>query len=47
MKSVGSPDATGALVVNLAVAPADGPRLATKAAAKQIALVRQPRQSGS
>ncbi|MFF4035996.1 SAF domain-containing protein [Streptomyces sviceus] len=47
VKSVGTPDSTGALVVNLVVAPADGPLLATKAAAKQIALVRQPRQSGS
>ncbi|MEU9286431.1 SAF domain-containing protein [Streptomyces sp. NPDC048275] len=47
VKSVGTPDSTGAMVVNLAVAPADGPLLATKAAAKQIALVRQPRQSGS
>lgn len=46
VKSVGTPDSTGALVVNLVVAPADGPLLATKAAAKQIALVRQPRQSG-
>jgi hypothetical protein len=47
VKSVGSPDSTGAVVVNLVVAPADGPLLATKAAAKQVALVRQPRQSGS
>ncbi|MFE7037622.1 SAF domain-containing protein [Streptomyces sp. NPDC057621] len=47
VKSVGTPDSTGALVVNLVVAPADGPLLATNAAAKQIALVRQPRQSGS
>ncbi|MFF8932345.1 SAF domain-containing protein [Streptomyces longwoodensis] len=47
VKSVGTPDSTGAMVVNLVVAPADGPLLATKAAAKQIALVRQPRQSGS
>ncbi|WP_128380303.1 SAF domain-containing protein [Streptomyces cavernae] len=47
VKSVGTPDSTGALVVNLVVAPADGPLLATKAAAKQIALVRQPRQNGS
>ncbi|MEV2234979.1 SAF domain-containing protein [Streptomyces phaeochromogenes] len=47
VKSVGTPDSTGALVVNLVVAPADGPLLATKAAAKQVALVRQPRQSGS
>ncbi|MFC5220041.1 SAF domain-containing protein [Streptomyces coerulescens] len=47
VKSVGTPDSTGALVVNLVVDPADGPLLATKAAAKQIALIRQPRQSGS
>ncbi|MCX4564299.1 SAF domain-containing protein [Streptomyces phaeochromogenes] len=47
VKSVGTPDSTGALVVNLVVAPAGGPLLATKAAAKQIALVRQPRQNGS
>ncbi|MFE4758396.1 SAF domain-containing protein [Streptomyces mirabilis] len=46
VKSVGSPDATGALVINLVVAPADGPLLAAKAAAKQIALVRQPRETG-
>ncbi|HET6857472.1 MAG TPA: SAF domain-containing protein [Streptomyces sp.] len=47
VKTVGIPDSTGAMVVNLVVAPADGPLLATKAAAKQIALVRQPRQGGS
>lgn len=47
VKSVGTPDSAGAMVVNLVVAPADGPLLATKAAAKQIALVRQPRESGS
>jgi hypothetical protein len=47
VQSVGTPDSTGALVVNLVVTPADGPLLATKAAAKQIALVRQPRQGGS
>ncbi|MFG2463302.1 SAF domain-containing protein [Streptomyces sp. NPDC048523] len=47
VQSVGTPDSTGALVVNLVVDPADGPLLATKAAAKQIALVRQPRQGGS
>ncbi|WP_425824628.1 SAF domain-containing protein [Streptomyces fractus] len=43
VKSVGRMDATGSLVVNLAVATTDGPQLAEKAAAKQIALVRQPR----
>jgi hypothetical protein len=47
VQSVGTPDSTGALVVNLVVTPADGPVLAVKAAAKQIALVRQPRQGGS
>lgn len=47
VQSVGTPDSTGALVVNLVVTPADGPLLATKAAVKQIALVRQPRQGGS
>ena len=45
VKSVGRTDATGSVVVNLVVTPTDGPRLATKAAAKQIALVRQPRGS--
>lgn len=43
VKSVGRTDATGALVVNLAVPVTDGPQLAEKAAAKRIALVRQPR----
>ncbi|MFF9569959.1 SAF domain-containing protein [Streptomyces sp. NPDC014685] len=43
VKSVSRPDATGSLVVNLAVATTDGPQLAEKAAAKRIALVRQPR----
>ncbi|MFI5634687.1 SAF domain-containing protein [Streptomyces sp. NPDC051664] len=45
VKSVGRADATGSVVVNLVVAPTDGPQLATQAAAKQIALVRQPRGS--
>ncbi|MFD5814712.1 SAF domain-containing protein [Streptomyces sp. NPDC127038] len=44
VKSVGTPDSTGALVVNLVVVPGDGALLATKAAAKQIALVREPRE---
>ncbi|WP_415954406.1 SAF domain-containing protein [Streptomyces sp. KLOTTS4A1] len=43
--SVGSTDASGAVVVNVAVAETDGPLLATKAAAKQVALIRQPRGS--
>ncbi|WP_405656407.1 SAF domain-containing protein [Streptomyces sp. NBC_01386] len=43
VKSVGRTDATGSLVVNLAVPTTDGPQLAEKAAAKRIALVRQPR----
>ncbi|MFG3134284.1 SAF domain-containing protein [Streptomyces tendae] len=43
VKSVGRTDATGSLVVNLAVATTEGPQLAEKAAAKRIALVRQPR----
>ncbi|MFF3313382.1 SAF domain-containing protein [Streptomyces sp. NPDC002952] len=47
VKSVGSPDSTGTLVVNLVVAPDDGALLAVKAAAKQIALVREPREGGS
>ncbi|MDQ8707514.1 SAF domain-containing protein [Streptomyces sp. LHD-70] len=41
--SVSRPDASGAQVVNVAVPAADGPRLAMRAAAKQIALVREPR----
>ncbi|MCX5355563.1 SAF domain-containing protein [Streptomyces mirabilis] len=44
VKSLSSPDASGSMVVNVAVAPADGPRLATMAAAKQVALIRQPRE---
>ncbi|MCX4581076.1 SAF domain-containing protein [Streptomyces sp. NBC_01571] len=47
VKTIGTPDSTGALVVNLIVSPADGALLATKAAAKQIALVREPREGGS
>lgn len=41
--SVGKVDGSGALTINLAVDPADGPALAVQAAAKEIALVRQPR----
>ncbi|MFG2437873.1 SAF domain-containing protein [Streptomyces sp. NPDC048508] len=41
--SVSRPDATGAVVVNLAVSPSDGPLLATLAAQGRIALVREPR----
>lgn len=44
--SVSRPDASGAVVVNLAVAPSDGPLLATRASAGRIALVRDVR-SGS
>ncbi|MEU5825617.1 SAF domain-containing protein [Streptomyces sp. NPDC047803] len=43
VKSVGRTDATGSVVINLAVATTDGPQLAVKAAANRIALVRQPR----
>lgn len=41
--AVGPADATGTVTVNLAVATTDGPTLAAQAAAKQIALVREPR----
>ncbi|CAM5289581.1 membrane protein [Streptomyces spiroverticillatus] len=41
--SVSRPDATGTVVVNLAVAPTDGPLLATRASQGRIALVREPR----
>lgn len=41
--SVGPPDASGAVTVNLAVDPAEGPAVAARAAAKQLALVREPR----
>lgn len=44
--SVSRPDASGAVVVNLAVAPSDGPLLATRASAGRVALVRDVR-SGS
>ncbi|WP_329583518.1 SAF domain-containing protein [Streptomyces sp. NBC_01361] len=41
--SVSTPDATGTVVVNLAVATDDGPVLASRAALGRIALVREPR----
>ncbi|MEU1628226.1 SAF domain-containing protein [Streptomyces sp. NPDC020096] len=41
--TVGQPDATGTVVITLAVAPTDGPTLAARAAVGQVALVRQPR----
>ncbi|WP_406349372.1 SAF domain-containing protein [Streptomyces sp. NBC_00144] len=41
--SVGPVDASGSVTVNLAVAQTDGTQLAVKAAAKQVALVREPR----
>ncbi len=41
--SLSRPDATGTVVVNLAVATTDGPLLATRAAQGRIALVREPR----
>ncbi|MEW1699334.1 MULTISPECIES: SAF domain-containing protein [unclassified Streptomyces] len=44
--SVSRPDASGAVVVNLAVASSDGPLLATRASSGRIALVRDVR-SGS
>ncbi|MEV0493702.1 SAF domain-containing protein [Streptomyces atratus] len=40
---VSRPDASGTVVVNLAVSPSDGPLLATRAAQGHIALVREPR----
>ncbi|MFI0742354.1 SAF domain-containing protein [Streptomyces sp. NPDC021100] len=40
---VSRPDASGTVVVNLAVATTDGPLLATRAAMGRIALVREPR----
>ncbi|MFD8928923.1 SAF domain-containing protein [Streptomyces mirabilis] len=43
--SVSRPDATGTVVVNLAVAPHDGPVLASRAALGRIALVREPRSN--
>ncbi|MEV8535624.1 SAF domain-containing protein [Streptomyces sp. NPDC051211] len=41
--TVSRPDASGAVVVNLAVGSTDGPLLATRAAQGRIALVREPR----
>ncbi|GAA3808474.1 SAF domain-containing protein [Streptomyces chiangmaiensis] len=43
--SVSRPDATGSVVVNLAVATTDGPILATRASQGRIALVREPRSN--
>ncbi|MFC4469223.1 SAF domain-containing protein [Streptomyces xiangluensis] len=43
--SVSRPDATGTVVVNVAVAPNDGPVLATRAALGRVALVREPRSN--
>lgn len=43
--SVSRPDASGTVVVNLAVATTDGPLLATRASQGRIALVREPRSS--
>ncbi|GGR64400.1 membrane protein [Streptomyces roseolus] len=43
--SVSRPDASGSVVVNLAVAPSDGPLLATRASQGRVAIVRQPRSS--
>ncbi|AEM88711.1 SAF domain-containing protein [Streptomyces violaceusniger] len=43
--SVSRPDASGTVVVNLAVAATDGPTLATRAAMGRIALVREPRSN--
>ncbi|MFF0629923.1 SAF domain-containing protein [Streptomyces sp. NPDC004296] len=43
--SVSRPDASGTVVVNLAVASTDGPTLATRAAVGRIALVRAPRSN--
>ncbi|MFF9870109.1 SAF domain-containing protein [Streptomyces sp. NPDC013953] len=41
--TVSRPDASGNVVVNLAVNPTDGPLLATRAAQGRIAIVREPR----
>ncbi|MFC8013376.1 SAF domain-containing protein [Streptomyces cinereoruber] len=43
--TVSRPDASGNVVVNLAVTPSDGPLLATRASQGRIAIVRQPRSS--
>ncbi|NGN63202.1 hypothetical protein G5C51_04670 [Streptomyces sp. A7024] len=41
--SVSDPDPNGAVVVNVAVSPTEGPTVAARAAADRIALVREPR----
>jgi hypothetical protein len=41
--SVGDPASDGSVLVNLAVAPTDGPGLAARSAAGGVALVQQPR----
>ncbi|MFE4258257.1 SAF domain-containing protein [Streptomyces sp. NPDC056883] len=43
--SVSRPDASGAVVINLAVAVSDGPLLATRASAGRVALVREARST--
>ncbi|MBD0742962.1 SAF domain-containing protein [Streptomyces sp. CBMA152] len=43
--AVSRPDASGSVVVNLAVASTDGPLLATRASLGRIALVREPRSN--
>ncbi|MFI5688387.1 SAF domain-containing protein [Streptomyces sp. NPDC051636] len=43
--SVSRPDASGAVVVNLAVSTSDGPALASRASQGRIALVREPRSN--
>ncbi|GEB57399.1 SAF domain-containing protein [Streptomyces gardneri] len=43
--SISRPDASGTVVVNVAVSSTDGPLLATRASQGRIALVRQPRSS--
>ncbi|WP_432091448.1 SAF domain-containing protein [Streptomyces sp. NRRL F-5630] len=43
--SVSRPDATGTVVVNIAVDGGQGPQLATRAAVGRVALVREPRDS--
>lgn len=43
--AVSRPDATGTVVVNMAVATTDGPTLASRAALGRVALVREPRSN--
>lgn len=43
--SLSRPDASGAVVVNLAVSTGDGPTLASRASQGRIALVREPRSN--